>query len=329
MMKKMAVSLLALVLAWTLTPWALAEQNVVYQETEGLSGYTVESYPEAWITAYKVKNILEGKKRNPPAFLHIVPPQGAVPRLFDWDRAMFWVPQTQMSYTYLVEDPSLLKNFLKYANEKKIVDEGKDKMKAIYLGNENHRIYGLLTLPDTYYSEHAKLKVHIADLTQTMSDDALIQAMNEEILRLQGALTFETLEKYWSQDQVNQVQITLPEANALMQVETKGLVVLGANENNLNCMYMNEAGKAKTLAFRLDLYSFPHRQEKAADLTLGGVEAKVYSKSGHHSVALPLGDVAGMEGMTLYLLLEIEAGDDEMPAVAADAFARVTLGEMP
>lgn len=306
------LSLCSVALAQSFAPGSLAIDTT---EIDGKERFTLESYPEIWMSAFTAKDILEGKKKNPPRFLHVSPPQNTLPTVIGLDRVAFVSDEEGLTYYYYLFKVRSFRVFLQNVPEERVIADAKDQQLAIYVGEENHRIYALLTLPESEFGEKGKLEINITDHTGTRSQAELERLMQEELGRVQRQMSFEVLDQFWCQGVYTTANLSYYNGSLRALVDLSDLIVERMDgASNLKCKFLTEEGKAKDLFLRLDTYSYAHHhhqsEEKTEEVTLAdGTVWRVFPTKTRCYAGREIAD-ASLGGVPVYLTVEAEASPD-------------------
>lgn len=342
-MKKPILFFLLFVLALSSCPFALAETtsapvsgSLVLSITDGVenvNAFTAESYPGVYLTPYDTEKIIKGEsKRNKPIFLHFMPPEGALPVSFGPARIVFTNTNAGVSYYYYVKSRARFGTYLNGVKDEFIIANGKDEIAAIYLGNEDHRAYALVSLPGKEFSELGRIDIAIADHTGQRSREDLIELIEAEVSRLLIDMHFVELDRYWSDGTYASVELQAEEDPVRAIVDTTGLVIMGVDStSSLRYKMRNDDGKVREVNVKLSPYSYAHVDHGAkypsSEHTLSdGTKGRVITYKGVSYAGFPLLDIANYGGGPLYLTfaMEVSSESDFLPLLE-EAYARLTL----
>lgn len=198
----------------------------------------------------------------------------------------------------------------------------------MYYSDDNHRVFGLIHLPEDLYEETSKLEINITDHTESRSREELEGLIRAEVERLQEQAQFVRLEKYWSEGAVDNAELRIYEEPVSVTIRTTGLIVEKMDgSTSLRCKARTADGTAKSILFRLDPYSHAHyNADKSVDYTMpDGTVIKTYSVGGRTYAGIPVLDVARYGGGPLYLTIDMETSQDALSANLAELYACVEV----
>lgn len=337
-MKRAVAFLLTALMALSLAPLALAEPpapeslHIAYENTDGDGCFSLETYPQVYLTIHPADKIIAGgSKKYPATFLYFLPPEGALPVAFSPNRAVFTVPDQQLTYYYYVQPRGRFNNYLNQVNKDDIIADGKDDLAAIYLGNEDHRAYALLALPGKTFSELGRLNLTIADHTGSRSREELTELVEDEAGRLLIDMTFDKQEAYWSEGAYTTAELTAEDDPVKATLDARGLILDTLyGPAALRYRLRTPEDKIRDVTVKLDPLSYAHLDhgEKitALDYTLAdGTRGKILTYKGKNYAGFPVLEQASYGGGPLYLTFEMSVSEDEFPAMLEEAYARLTI----
>lgn len=314
---------------------APAVGSLTITPVEGSQSFTVASYPDIYLTPNNTEKIIKGEsKRDKPVFLHFLPPEGALPTSFGAARASFTNEEEGLSYYYYVKSRARFNSYLNGIKDQFIIADGKDEIAAIYLGNEDHRAYALISLPGKEFTELGRIDVALADHTGQRSREELVDLIEDEVSRLLIDMCFVELDRYWSDGAYASVQLRAEEDDVRATVDTADLIVMGMDSPaSLRYKARTEDGKLREVNVRLSPYSYAYvdhgEKRPSSEYTLAdGTQGRVITYKGTSYAGFPVLDAASYGGGPLFLTFEMEVSSEaDFPAFLEEAYARLSLAQ--
>lgn len=329
-MRKILASLLALMML-TVSAAALAAApaagslSVTYESVRGNASFTVESYPEIWITPIFDQHIIAGNEKYPPHFLRFPLPEGTAALEFETDSVALIDHENLLVYSYYAYDRASFEVFLEKAEPDYTIADGTDGV-AMYIRPDVRRAYGMIDIkPD--FGNTSKLQIIIDDFTRDITEDTLRALIEAEAERIQATMQLEKLDAYWSTDVFSTIDLR-GESELGVTVDASGLAVTKVEENKLVYMKKIDDRNVEKTEIAIDGYSYVDSREESEVAThkmADGTEWRVYTS-----------EVTGYAHLTLleegkygpvYLTVKIDGTPDTFIDKLEAAYGRTTISE--
>jgi len=240
-MKRILSALLILALCLSLASVVTAEApaagslRAVQQTIRGNSSWTPESYPEVWITPIFGEYIVEGRdpERYPANFLRFAPPEGAAPVRFEYDFSSLVDFDTLLQYSYQAHDRASYELFLERAEEEHILADGSGGV-AVYVAPDRWGRGRAMIDLKPYFGGTSKLWIEIYDNSGSdLSGEELGKLIQDEVARVQAAMEFVELDRYWSQDVYASADLFDDHNNVTITVDTAAMTITRLQDKRL------------------------------------------------------------------------------------------------
>lgn len=322
-MKKLVALLLAALMALGLGA-ALADApaagSLTVENTtiRGNTTWTLESYPEIWLTPIFNEYIIEGKdaEKYPPKFLCFAPPEGALPYEFDTDDAAFLNHDTLMSYGYYVADRASFELFLEKAEKENILADGSGGV-AMFTQPDNRRARAMISLEEQYGGT-AKLEILMYDNTGDMKAEELAAAIQAETERVQSTMRMEDLEGYWSKEVYASVQLYYSFLKVGVQVNTSAMTLVNVEDRKLEAME-NVDGKAVETKIEIVDYT----SDEVTDETLA--DGTPYIRKTYDSFSYGYFEIGESRDKPVYVSICIDGEPEGFAEKLEKVYALVTV----
>lgn len=329
---------LVFVLLLSVNAVALAEKPAAdslkaeIQSIRGNRSFTLESYPDMWLTPFYVSSMLEGNEKNPPVFVKIPAREGSSVVEFDYEDCYYVDFDTLVGYYYYVEDDYPFETFLKKVeDDTNIIKDGSDG-DALYLSPDRNRAYALITLEGDALPKFTRLYIQLTDNTRDMKAADLQAAIEEEIARIKDAYTVETLDGYWSEGVYATVQLQARNDDVSLSINTSGLTIVQLEDDTLETIRVEKNDKdrlsSEDTEIALDTYSYVFADGNTAyDLTLeDGTVFTAFNTDYTGYAALPvLAEAKYGSGDPLYLTIQIDCAPEDFPKMLEEIYGRITV----
>lgn len=331
-MKRLTACMMALCLllcaasAFAQAP-AAGSLTATLESVRGNTSFTVESYPEIWITPIYAEYILQGKEDYPPDFLTFAPPEGAVPMEFSYDEALFINHDTLMLYAYYAYDRASFELFLEKAEPENTLADGSDGV-AIFVIPDSRRARALVDISE-YFDKTPKLEIILDDYSRDITTDQLTEMIQAEVDRVMSAMTLVTLDGYWSTDAYASVELTADSDPYTATVDATGLTMVKLESKRLEFQAAVEKSVEKT-EIALDTYAYVYsKEDEMQPLTLSDGSEWVIYNTDYTGYAARIITEEGKHDRTLYLTIKIDCAPEAFPDLLDAMNARITITEDP
>lgn len=326
-MKRIA-GLLALLMALVLAMPVLADAPAagsltMTQETvRNNTSFTLESYPEIWITPYFDEHIIVGLADYPPVFMRFSPPEGTMPMEFDYDSAAFIDHENLLVYSYYAYDRASFEVFLEKAAAENTVADGSDGI-AIYANPDARLGRALIDIKDVF-GKTSKLEIIVNDYNRDATSETLLQMIEAETARVMDSMTVETLDGYWSADVFASVELADNSGPVTAIVDVSGYTMTKVDESELTLKEKATERSAGKTRIQLDDYAYVLSKEETEGMTLAdGSEWLVYiwELGGYAS------RVVAEEGRygPVYLTINIDTEPDSFIEKVEELWSRIEI----
>ena len=327
-MKKILCTLLILALCLGLASAATAQAPAAgslraeKQTIRGNSSWTPESYPEIWITPIYAEYIIEGNERYPAHFLRFAPPEGAAPLRIDYDYANFIDFDTLFQYSYQAMSRASFESFLEGAErqeEHTILLDGSNGV-AMYVWPDNRRARAMLSISD-HFGGTAMLQIEIYDHTGVLSGDELAKLIQDEAPRVQDAMRFEELDRFWAQGVYASVELFYDFDNVNAVVDTAEMTLVRMQNDRLVSKVMADGEVRETdIQIGATMYGDDHEEATLTDGTPYMYKAGEYSSEAFFFIKEGRYD-------DVYLQIKIYVGPEDFAAELEKVYPLITLAD--
>jgi len=327
-MKRTLSSLLILALCLSLASAAVAEApaagslKLEQQTVRGNSSWTPESYPEIWITPVFAEYIIDGRdaERYPANFLRFAPPEGAAPLRIDSDYANLIDFDTLLQYSYQAHDRASFELFLERVEEQEyILADGSDGV-AIYVSPDRRgRARAMLSISE-HFGGTSKLRIEIYDNAgDNLSAEALGELIQAEVARVQAAMQFVELDRYWAEGVFAAVELF--NGQVTIAIDTADMTLTDIQDRRIRNRVLVD-GKVRTTEIEIN----SPFQDDLVDAQLADGTEYIYKVSefwGNAYFYIQEGRTSGQ----IYLHIRIEGTftPEEFAAEVEKVYALVTL----
>ena len=334
-MNKLLSILLIVMLALGMSCVALSEApaanslNAISENVRNNTSFTVESYPDVWITPVFAEYII-GKndpEKYPAKFLTFAPLEGT--RLMDmrYDSVQMLDNDKLIVYNYFAYDRYAFELFLEKAEPGNIVKDGSDGV-AIYIQPDSRRGRALIDLKEQFGGT-SKMEIIVDSYDRDIKTDELQTMIEAETERVQTEMKLVDLEGYWSENVYQSITLIADRDPVSVTINTEGLTVVKLDSNQLTTQAFVKERTVMETQIELDSYSYAYSKaedgdEAAKDDTLAdGTPYKVYNSdySGYASFTL----LEEGERGALYLTIQIGCTPDEFKQKLEEVYAKITV----
>lgn len=328
-MKKFSALFLALLLALTFT-FALADApekgslSITHRQVVGNYTFTLESYPEVWISPIFYQYIVEGKEDYPAHFLRFPLPDGATATEFGYDDCYAINFDTMLSYGYYAYDRMSFEVFLEKAEEGSIIADGSEGV-AMYVNSDSRRAYGMIDIKEQF-GKTSRLVIEIYDHSGNLSQDARKEQIVSEVARVQASMAVEELTGYWSEGVFATVELYESRDPITALVDTSSMTLYDVDDSTLKAVRL-EDGKSKETQIAIDSNPFAlYKQEQGEETWEANIDGRDFTlyHGGLKGYACTLLMEEGRSGKQ-YLIIEIEGDQETFEAMVKETFALITV----
>ena len=294
------------------------------QFVRGNASFTAESYETIWITPIYDNPMIAGvaKDKYPTKFFSFSAPDNGCLMEYAYDKSVFINNDSLAVYRYLAYDRGNFEMFLDFVDDDNVLAYG-DETVAVYVDPDKGSAHAMLDL-DSEFGSTAKLEIIIDHKSGMLLPGQLKDLIIAEVERVQGELSVQNLDHYWSEGMINTITIGADDDPFEAVITVDGYNVTATDTHAVVTKEPDGSG-AKTISVAIARTSRAHSEMSAREGKLS--DGKPYLKynaeyTGYATFTLT---EKGNDGRPVYFTVAIDCRSDEFDAELEALFGRVQL----